>query len=183
MQNKKFVAALLLLPLLYATAAWGEPSAYLTLVGSKQGILSGESADAGYKDAIIVLGFKFSSSLPFDESTGLLTGAQKHEPLTIIKKIDSASPLLLQAFASNESMKKFELNLVRINSAGKPETYYRIELKNALIVELEDTMLNAAESAFSNYPHMEEVTFAFQQMKVTHLPSNREAIIDWSVRD
>jgi type VI secretion system secreted protein Hcp len=176
MKNQKYLFALFFLPLLCATTAWSSIPAYLLLEGFSQGNITGDSKVKGFENAIIVLGYKFAAEIPIDQASSLPTGRRKYNPITIIKKIDDASPLLLQAFATSEKMRKFELTFIHIDDNGKAENFYRIILQNAMIVGIEDTMLNAVESAFSAYPLMEEITITFEKITVSHLPSNREAI-------
>jgi len=154
---------------------WCALTSYLRLEGNNQGVIEGECTQKGYEKWILVYGVKSQMEVPRDQHTGLPTGQRIHHPLTIIKSVDSSSPLICQALVSGERIKKFQLNFHRINEQGEEELYYTIELKNALIVDYQLTKLNMKEEAFKNYPDMEEVSFTFESITWSHKKANREA--------
>jgi type VI secretion system secreted protein Hcp len=79
------------------------------------------------------LEFKFEVLQPYDLGSGQLTGRRQHSPITIVREVDKASPLLWQALCSNESFESASLQFVRPDSNGKETVYYTITLTNATI--------------------------------------------------
>ncbi len=78
--------------------------------------------------------FEFERLLPYDFGSGQATGRRQHSPVTIVKEVDEASPLLWQALCTNESFQSASLQFVQPNSNGKETVYYTIELTNSAIV-------------------------------------------------
>jgi type VI secretion system Hcp family effector len=75
------------------------------------------------------------SMTQYDQGSAQLTGRRQHQPITIVREVDSASPLLWSALCSNEAFKTATLSFARPNPTGKLTLYDTVELTNALIVE------------------------------------------------
>jgi type VI secretion system secreted protein Hcp len=147
--------------------------AYVAFKGTKQGQLKGESTKSqssqksGWKNTA-VLSFEFGLQSPRDASSGLPTGKRTHSPITIVREVDSASPLLWQALCTNEALEsvKFTLNKPGSGSPGIsfPRPRFRsIEVKNALI-----TSIQQAPSAGGK--RREKLTLAFDELFVNGNP-------------
>jgi type VI secretion system secreted protein Hcp len=76
---------------------------------------------------------RFAIQSPVDHATGQSSGKRLHEPLTIVKEVDEASPLYLTARCNNEVIGTLNLNLVKTNGQGKTERYITITLTNAAL--------------------------------------------------
>lgn len=81
-------------------------TSYLTLEGTSQGAFKGDCDQKDREDTIMVYATKHDIEIPKDTHTGLPTGQRIHHPFTITKKIDNATPLIMQAVASGEKFKK-----------------------------------------------------------------------------
>lgn len=79
------------------------------------------------------LAFEFEVLQPYDVGSGQLTGRRQHTPITIVRKVDEASPLLWQALCTNESFQSASIQFVQPNSNGKETVYYTVTLTNATI--------------------------------------------------
>ena len=86
-----------------------------------------------------VLEFNNSVTVPADRSSGLATGRRQHSPIVFTKRIDKASPVLLNAMAQNEVI---ELTIEFESTApdGSPQTYYKIETTEGRITGIRKNM-------------------------------------------
>jgi len=105
---------------------------YLVIKGTKQGTFHGGSTS--HHNGIEVASFSFGTKTPLDQSTGQAPGKRQHDPVVIVKPHDEASPLLLQACVTNETLKSVSLSFARPSQDGKEEVYQTIELTNGAIV-------------------------------------------------
>src|SRR4051812_11917717 len=93
--------------------------AHMTLEGVKQGKIDGSCTQKGRENTILVQAFDHQVYIPRDPQTGASTGKRVHNPLTIVKSYDKASPKLYQALTSGEKMKNVEIKWYRIDPQGK----------------------------------------------------------------
>lgn len=95
-------------------------------------------------------GFDHEVCVPYDAVTTQTTGARVHSPISIIKRTDQTSPLLLKALCLNESVTSAEFMFFRpaIGGNGTEEKYLTILLESAKIVAIENP-----------FPSIERVTF------------------------
>ena len=128
-----------------------------------------------------VVGAEGDVSIPRDPQSGLATGKRVHNPLTITKTFDKASPLLFQALCSGEHMKKVEIKFYRIDSTGVEEHYYTVTLEDAIIVSIQPHMPNCLDPASQPFSHMEDVSFTYRKAIWRWEPDGVEAEDDWKV--
>lgn len=80
------------------------------------------------------LAFEFEA-LQDNLGSGQETGRRQHEPITIVREVDEASPLIWQALCTNESYVSATLSFARPdNSGGREIVTHTIELTNGAIV-------------------------------------------------
>ncbi len=86
----------------------------LATVGTKQGSIKGNSKVKDHEgwldiESVEVGGLAFAVenevALRRDAASGLPSGKRQHKPIVITREVDSASPLIWQALATNESFK------------------------------------------------------------------------------
>ncbi|MEM9158163.1 MAG: type VI secretion system tube protein Hcp [Verrucomicrobiota bacterium] len=94
MRNMKTWAAALLAGLFLSASSFG--AAYLKFDG-----VDGESKDKDHKGWIDIL--SVSGLSPRDAASGKATGKRQHKPVTIVKRIDKASPMLAKAASGRTS--------------------------------------------------------------------------------
>lgn len=153
---------------------------YLKLVGNNQGEIKGDCKQTGREDKILVYAWSQEIEIPKDTHTGLPTGQRIHKPLVITKSMDLASPLLMQAVTSGESMKEFQLDLYRITDKGTEEHYYSIKLEGAIIVRSQLYTKETFLEENKPYHNMEEVHFSYRKITHVYVPDGIEAEDDWS---
>jgi type VI secretion system secreted protein Hcp len=138
-------------------------TAYLKLKGKTSGEIKGDCTKDGEhtKDSILVYGFDHEIEIPKDTHTGLPTGQRIHKAFTITKRVDNATPLVMQACTSGEQMEEWALYLYRISEKGQEEHYYTITLTNAIIVKVNlETPLTFLEEN-KPFHNMEKVSFTY----------------------
>ena len=106
--------------------------------------------------------FNYAVASHYDAGSGQLVGRRQHNPIRIVKEVDSASPLLWQALCSNEGFTTATLQFAKPGPSGKPAVKYTIELTNGLISEI-----RRARDA-SGKP-CEHVSLTFEKMTVNGL--------------
>jgi type VI secretion system secreted protein Hcp len=141
---------------------------YLYAEGSSSGIIKGDCNQAGREGAILVYAFEHKIEIPKDTHTGLPTGQRVHHPFTIVKRVDNATPLIMQACTSGEQLKKWELHLYRINEKGQEEHYYTIKLTEAIIVEVKLETPPTFLPENKPYHNMERVSFTYAGIDHEH---------------
>lgn len=158
-------------------------SAYLMLKGQKQGEIQGSVAHKGSEGAILVHGFQNAIVTPRDPSSGQPTGKRQHQPIVIIKEIDKSSPRLWSALVSNENLTLWVLNVWTPSTGAAPgidKNVYRVELTNANIASIEETMADNSITASASVPVHERVTFTYQKITWTWLEGAITATDDWN---
>jgi len=155
--------------------------AHMTLEGEKQGPIDGSCIQQGREKTILIQAFDHEVYIPRDPQTGYATGKRVHNPLTIVKAYDKASPKLYQALVTGEQMKNVEIKWYRIDSKGSEEHYFTTKLEGAIIVSVKPTMPNVLQPSSDPFTHMEGVSFTYRRVTWTWVPDGIEAQDDWAV--
>ena len=100
---------------------------------AKIGDIKGESLDSKHKDEIEVLSFSWGVTNPGSHATGGGggTGKATFQDLSIVHKIDKASPKLLDACATGEHLKEATITH---RKAGKGQQEFLIIKMNDIII-------------------------------------------------
>ena len=87
--------------------------AYMTITGATQGDISsgvlapdsvGTLSNKAQENAIQIQEFELGIEIPTDPQSGQPTGRRVHKGAHVVKYIDKASPLLMQAIATGEQL-------------------------------------------------------------------------------
>jgi type VI secretion system secreted protein Hcp len=159
-------------------------NAYLTLEGQKQGKINGSVTQKGREDKIMVIAVNHEVISPRDAASGLPTGKRQHKPFTIIKELDKATPLLMNALVNNENIKTWELQfwapqLKATTGIGSEVQHYTVKLTNANIASINFRMLNNKNPDLTRYAEYEEVAFTYQKIEWTWVDGGITAMDDW----
>lgn len=138
-------SAMLLLPALPGT---GDAHAQMTM-----NLASASRRSPGVN--MIVEEYSHGVSVP-EGTTGRTRGQREHEPFTIRKRIDAATPLLYQALARSETIPTVTLRIPMSRAAQGPTM--TITLTAARIIAIE-------ASASGNALPTEEVSFNYEKIK------------------
>lgn len=117
-------------------------NAYLRVAGETQGWIRGGSTQAGREGLMEIYGMSHEVISPRDAASGLPTGKRQHKPISCTKPIDKATPLLMAALVTNETITEFRLDFYRPSRGGREERSYTIELFDAAIAGIRAEQLN-----------------------------------------
>lgn len=161
--------------------------AYIKITGSKQGDITKDASTAdsigntwqtGHEDESIVYSFTKNAVVPRDPASGTAIGTRVHQPATIVKPLDKASPLLWQAPATGENL-QMELHFFRTSVTGQQEHYYTIKWEDAVLVDGKVVLPDVLDSDNDSRGHLEEWSFTYRKVEWTHEKAGTTASDDW----
>ena len=141
---------------------------------AKIGDIKGESLDDKHKDEIEVLSFSWGVTNAGSPSNGAGGGAGKasFQDLSIVHRVDKASPLLLRACATGTHFKEATITH---RKAGKGQHEF-------LIVKLSDIIITAVNHGGSaDQPASETVSLAFAKVGREYKPQKSDGSLDAGV--
>ncbi len=148
----------------------------LTVIGSMtatkhdgSSIMGGD----GTQTTMNVVGFSQEIVSPRDAASGQATGRRQYKPITITKQWDAASPQLMQACATNETLPAVQF-LYR--GPGSTVDTMRVKLIDASCT---DFASKTDDSTFE----LETVSFTFRRIEVEHLQSKTMFLDDWTTQN
>ena len=131
---------------------------------AKLGSIAGESSDSKHKDEIEVLSFSWgvSNTAQFGPGTGVGAGKATFRDLSIVHKIDRATPLLLKACATGQHLP--QATITQRKSGGAQQEYLTIKLNDVVItnVALDSTVSESMESVSMTFA---KVNFEYKAFK------------------
>jgi type VI secretion system secreted protein Hcp len=145
-------------------------NAYLTIKGTKQGGFKGSTRAKGvHAGKSILLAACYGNFItPTTSITGCPAGKRRHQPLTIRKEVDAASPMFFLALVGKETMNG-KIELVNADRGSQAPSQI-IELSGGLV-----SSINRVPPATKGQTHsegrdkfeQEELKFTFQTIDVT----------------
>jgi type VI secretion system secreted protein Hcp len=155
-------------------------TAYLRVVGTKQGEIKGSVTQKGREGRIAVIAMSHEFLSPRDPATGMATGKRMHKPLVVTKEMDRASTGLRSMLIGNEVAKDWELQFFRPAPTGQETQYLTIRLTNAGISSIEMTMPNNKRADLAGLETYEDVEFVYQKIEWTWVDGGLIATDDWA---
>ena len=156
---------------------------FLTLKGQKQGEIRGSVTLHGRENSILVHSFSHEIVSPRDAASGLPTGKRQHRPVTVLKEVDSSSPLLWRALVSNEVLVAWELRfwqtVTGAAGAGTERQFYTVRLTNATIASIRSFLADNEDLTAANLPLREEIAFTYQKVEWVWTDGNVSASDSW----
>lgn len=143
--------------LLSAVPAYAAMNVYVTIKGSKQGQIKGDSTSGQIKLVSVTRESPTATAMP--------TGRRMHSTITIVKEIDRATPLLGQAMSTHETLSDVEITFT--GGAAGAKTAQKIVLTNAVILSVRKSGGN------------EQITLDYQTIEVTYAKGGKTAMDDW----
>ncbi|NNK11760.1 MAG: type VI secretion system tube protein Hcp, partial [Flavobacteriaceae bacterium] len=126
-------------------------SAYL-----KIGDIKGESTERAHKDWINIESFSQGiAQASADMASGRQRRAADFEDVTVSKKVDKATPQLMELCAKGQVLPELELDMVTANG----RLYYKITLNNVRVKSVRTTSAGDAEGTL-----VDEVAFGFTKI-------------------
>jgi type VI secretion system secreted protein Hcp len=142
-----------MLPAIPAKAAI---DSYMTINGSRQGQFKGEAMS----EKISLM------SVSHDAATGMASGKRQHGSITIQREIDAASPKLMQAMNTHETLNDVTI-VFRATGGGAGKAVQTVNLKNAMI------------TAVRVSGRTEAITIEYPAIEVTWTDGGKTASDDW----
>lgn len=143
---------------------------------AKIGDIKGESLDGKHKDEIEVLSFSWGMTNPATVATGSGAGPGKvtFQDLSIVHRIDKASPLLMQACATGKHLKDATITH---RKAGKDQHEY-------LVVKLSDVLITGVSHGGSGEGGQasENVSMNFAKVELEYKPQKPDGSPDAGVQ-
>ena len=162
--------------------------AYMTVSGSNQGAMNsgatgadsiGTMSKASQEDTIQIQAFEHNITVPKDPQSGQPTGQRVHQGFTVTKVYDKSSPMLYQALATGEQIKKATIKWYRTAPTGEQEHYFTTEVEDALITNIRAHMPNCLKSENASMSHMEDVSFSYKKINWTHEKAGTSGSDSW----
>jgi type VI secretion system secreted protein Hcp len=155
---------------------------HMSLTGQTQKNISEGCCDMqGRENTILCQALNHEVYIPTDPQTGQPTGKRVHNPLTVTKVFDKASPLLFQALTSGETMNEVKMEFYRTDAGGKEQLYFSIKLENAIIVSIKPWIPNTLDPTRQSFTHMEDVSFTYSKILWNCVTDKTEAQDEWKV--
>jgi len=157
--------------------------AYMSFKGEKQGTFKGNSRSKGNhtgKSVLTGAWFGFSVQSPRDSITGQPVGRRRHQPFTIRKEVDAASPQLFSACTTREILGA-TIEIFKADT-GRLTPNYTIQLSGGVINSFKRVVPSAARQTRSsgrNTFEQEEISFTFQMIDVTWNDGGISMHDDW----
>jgi type VI secretion system secreted protein Hcp len=163
---------------------------FMSVQGSRQGLITegayskesvGNSYQSGHDKESVIKGYTHNITIPRDPLSGQPSGQRVHSPFVVTKLLDKASPLLMNALVTGETLSKIEIKKYRTNYEGKLEHYYTTILEDAVIVDINsDAPHRISEAgAASDVAPLEHVSFSYRKISWRHEIASTSGQDDW----
>ena len=155
---------------------------YITIQGQKQGAIKGDVTLKGHEGAILGLALSHDIVSPRDPQSGLPTGQRMHKPLTTTTPWGAATPKLLNAIYTNETLTSVHMSFWRINAAGVETQFMTIDLTNANVADLASRVPNTSDPNLAKVPEYHDIAFTYQKITNTFTVGGITATDDWEAQ-
>lgn len=130
--------------------------------------IKGANPIRGREDSSEVVELNHRLYMPLDQHRGTVSGKRVHEPVTLTKEIDTASPLLYQACAEGKTLDELSVEFYRINPQGMEELYYTITMKGVKVASVQAVLPNTKSPDKERLTHLEEVQLMYERIEWKH---------------
>lgn len=164
--TRALAGALLLLAVLSAPArAQNQPGLIMQIEMERGGAFPAESTRTG--QGIPLRSWNYSAAIPVDQG-GTATGPRRYTPVSFEKAIGAASPHILKAMLSGDSL-TITIDLTGISPQGTPVLLHRAVFQQARILSVTRNSTaptgERVSSAASAAEMTETITFAFRRVE------------------
>src|SRR3990172_3706341 len=122
----------------------------------------------GRKDSIECISYEQSVSNTTDDATKMATGRRQYTPITICKRIDKASPLLIKALANNEKIEGgFKFFRPSLAGDGTTAQFYTVTIKEGPVSAIMQASPDTLSASSAAEPLCEHVAFVFKTINWT----------------
>jgi type VI secretion system secreted protein Hcp len=145
--------------------------------------IQGESTQTslGRENSIECVSYEQGVTSAREAGTGTVVGRRQYTPLTITKRIDKSSPLLMKALVNNEKIDA-TFKFFRPNPAGDgtTEQFYSVALKEGHIASVKQIVPETLNPVTASYPPLEQVAFVFKTISWTYTKGGVTHEDSWS---
>jgi type VI secretion system secreted protein Hcp len=122
----------------------------------------------GRENSIECISYDQNVNTAREAATGMATGRRVYEPVTILKRIDKATPLIAKALTKNEVIEgKFLFFRPHPNGDGTTQQYYTVEISKGRVAHQKQYVPNTPDPSQAGEHPLEEVSFTFHTIKWT----------------
>ncbi len=162
--------------------SFGAETVHLFLSGSIQGVIQGDSTQTslGRENSIECAGYTHMVMGEPDPRNGITGEVRDHFPLTILKRLDKATPRLFRAWQDRERLQA-EFWFFRPNPSGDGTTqqFYKVILHNAYISGIRREVPNTFDPQTSTLPPVERISFTYEAIEEIWMPTGVAAGDEW----
>jgi len=152
-------------------APQGHEDFFLKVELARQGPIKGESGDEKHKEEILLTGWNWGMESKSAMSSAGPSGKATVHELRCFKNIDRASPVIMQALRTNETVKKATLTC---RKAGKEQQeYLKITIQNGRLTSYSVDTEGAAPT--------ETLAFSFKKIEVEYREQRDDGLLGGSV--
>lgn len=129
--------------------------------------IKGESTQTsmGREGTIECIAYEEAVSAARETGTNMVTGRRQHQPIKIVKRIDSASPLLMKALVENEKIEgQFRFYRPNPSGDGTTEQFYTVEIKEGNVASVKQYVPDTILADSAGLPPLEQVEFVFKDI-------------------
>jgi type VI secretion system secreted protein Hcp len=127
--------------------------------------------------------FEQTSLTPRDPTSGRsAVGQRQHQPIKLTKRVDKASPLLMQALCQNQ-VADAEFKFFRPNPEdGTTQHFYTVKASGGRVTSIRGFIESTLEQENAHEPPLEEVEITFNKCQWTCVAGGTEFEDDWRSR-
>jgi type VI secretion system secreted protein Hcp len=142
--------------------------------------VTGEVTQAGREGQFEVLGFNHEVAQERDPATGLPTGKRQHAPFKVILRHSEGIVALATQLVNNSVIPSAVVNLWKPTAGGAEALYFKYTLTNLKVLSMRPWQPNKADRTAADYPHMVEVSFAYESIKWSNFSGSVEQTDTWT---
>ena len=165
------------------SASLGSETIALFLTGKDQGDIRGDSTQTslGREYSIECIAFTDMYYAEPDPKNGITGTVRDHFPISVLKRLDRATPKLYRAWRNHEPLEA-EFRFFRPNPIGDgtTEQFYTIRLHNAYIAGLRQEVPNCLDPATGTYPPVERISFTYVAIQLVWTPTGDTMDDEWT---
>lgn len=155
----------------------GTGRVFVRITGRRLGVIAGNSTSPGHEGWLVGTSFDYELKSPRDVVTGQASGRRQQGPVTLTLPWSPASPLLLQAAATNDVLSSVVFEFPGVGQDGIEVISQRITLTDASVASYR----HVGDPAVNAVP-IDRVTLTFRQIAFQDLLGGTSAQDDWTVR-
>ena len=140
--------------------------------------IDGEAVDKDHQGWSDLTSMQWGVGRAITPASGLPTGKRQHKPVSIVKPLDKATPLLMRDCSSGKAVSEVEIHLTRTGRDGARETY--------LIIKMQDVIISSYDVASGNDDSgepirpLEQLELTYSSITWTYVDGGVEYTDDWA---